>query len=166
METHEQRGSQTASIFGGKVNGASGSHPACWAQNAYQLWILRTSYCFLGLKVSNTPGIFIGVFTTNDYMWHWTVSLFLWREIVARISQGGAMNPLWRHRPDRALWNQYSLQRWSYTKVGPCVNTRIKSMRMVTGPWSYWFYWLALVDNRRTNSTIARDTNTNCDQDP
>ena len=28
---------------------------------------------------------------------------------------------------------------------------------MVTEPWSYWFYWLTLIDNCRTNATVPRD---------
>jgi len=33
----------------------------------------------------------------------------------------------------------------------------LKICVMVTEPWSYWFYWLALIDNRRTKSTSRRD---------
>ena len=43
------------------------------------------------------------------------------------------------------------------TIVEPCANTRIKSTRMVIEPWSYWFYWLALINNSRTHFTSGRD---------
>jgi hypothetical protein len=33
----------------------------------------------------------------------------------------------------------------------------IKSTRMVTEPWSYWFYWLTLIDNRGAHFTSGRD---------
>ena len=49
--------------------------------------------------------------------------------------------PLTRQRPSG---------RWSVR------NTRIKNTRMITQPWSYWFYWLILIDNRWTQRAGLR----------
>ena len=52
----------------------------------------------------------------------------------------------------------YPFQRWCPMSVGACANTRIKSTRMVTEPWSYWFYWPAPMDNSKTKYTVGRDS--------
>ena len=54
-------------------------------------------------------------------------------------------------------WQKLSLATLGPTRGGPCGNTRIKSTRMVTEPWSYWFYWLALIDKNRAHFNVARD---------
>jgi len=41
----------------------------------------------------------------------------------------------------------YTCPWYGSMRVGPCANTTIKSTRMITKPWSYWFYWLALIDD-------------------